>query len=222
MALLLERWQQSQRTRALYEVEHRLRRHDGVYRWVLARAVPILDGQGRIVRWFGTLTDIAEIVEAREVLARGRAELERLVAERTRDLEETQARLAHARRIEAFLTAARCRRAARAAVAGRIGVMQRKGEPLSSFEPVERAVAPHRNLVLAHATDENGWVAVQASYQGQVLHRCLSRAISVTQTARKRRQLLRMIYERLSTEGAQLRPVERSYTKAPWKVRVGC
>jgi PAS domain S-box-containing protein len=102
MALLLERWQHSQRTRALYEVEHRLRRRDGAYRWVLARAVPILDGQGRIVRWFGTLTDIEEIVEAREVLARSRAELERLVDERTRDLEETQARLAHARRMEAL------------------------------------------------------------------------------------------------------------------------
>ena len=102
MVLLLERWQHSQRTRALYEVEHRLRRRDGAYRWVLARAVPILDGQGRIVRWFGTLTDIEEIVEAREVLARSRAELERLVDERTRDLEETQARLAHARRMEAL------------------------------------------------------------------------------------------------------------------------
>ena len=41
-----------------YEIEHRLRRHDGVYRTMLARAVPVRDASGTIVEWVGTHTDI--------------------------------------------------------------------------------------------------------------------------------------------------------------------
>ena len=43
-----------------YEAEFRLRRHDGVYRWVLGRAVPVRDDEGRMFRWFGTFTDIED------------------------------------------------------------------------------------------------------------------------------------------------------------------
>jgi PAS domain S-box-containing protein len=41
-----------------YEIEVRNRRHDGVYRWFLTRAVPVRDPSGRITAWFGTTTDI--------------------------------------------------------------------------------------------------------------------------------------------------------------------
>src|SRR5690606_15974958 len=47
-----------------------LRRKDGVYRWFLSRARPIRDEDGRIVRWFGTNTDVTEQVQAREAEAR--------------------------------------------------------------------------------------------------------------------------------------------------------
>src|SRR6202045_1718009 len=40
------------------EVEARLRRADGVYRWFLFRVEPLHDGQGTIVKWYGTNTDI--------------------------------------------------------------------------------------------------------------------------------------------------------------------
>ncbi len=43
-----------------YEIEYRLRRHDGEYRWFKTRGVPIRDDQGKIVYWFGTCTDITE------------------------------------------------------------------------------------------------------------------------------------------------------------------
>ncbi len=43
-----------------WQVEYRLRRHDGVYRWFLTRAVPQLDASGRVLRWFGTTTDIED------------------------------------------------------------------------------------------------------------------------------------------------------------------
>ena len=41
-----------------YEIEVRNRRHDGAYRWFLTRAVPVRDGDGRVVAWFGATTDI--------------------------------------------------------------------------------------------------------------------------------------------------------------------
>ncbi len=45
-----------------------LRRHDGRMRWHLSRAVPVRDQGGRIVRWFGTNTDIADRIEIEEAL----------------------------------------------------------------------------------------------------------------------------------------------------------
>ena len=58
LQLCLDRWTESVRTGKVYEIEYRFRRHDGAYRWHLGRAVPLRDPQGRILRWFGTSTDI--------------------------------------------------------------------------------------------------------------------------------------------------------------------
>ncbi|HEX5746665.1 MAG TPA: PAS domain-containing protein [Archangium sp.] len=52
------RWRHSLATGEPYEVEYRCRRHDGVYRWFLGRANPVRDASGRIIKWFGTCTDI--------------------------------------------------------------------------------------------------------------------------------------------------------------------
>ena len=52
------------RTGEKYEIEYRCRRHDGVYRWFLGRALPIRDESGQIVRWFGTCTDIEDQKQA--------------------------------------------------------------------------------------------------------------------------------------------------------------
>jgi PAS domain S-box-containing protein len=62
------RWEQATSTGEPYEIEYRLRRHDGVYRWMLGRALPVRDDAGTIVRWVGTCTDIEEIKEARAAL----------------------------------------------------------------------------------------------------------------------------------------------------------
>ena len=43
-----------------FEVEYRLRRHDGEYRWTLARGMPVRDEKSGSNRWFGTNTDIHE------------------------------------------------------------------------------------------------------------------------------------------------------------------
>ena len=65
---ILKRWAESLEAGVPYEIEYRLRHHSGEYRWVLGRALPIKDANGRILRWFGTCTDIQDQVFARELL----------------------------------------------------------------------------------------------------------------------------------------------------------
>ncbi len=55
-----------------YEAEFRARRHDGAYRWFLARAVPVRDADNAIVRWVGTNTDIHERKLAEDANTRDR------------------------------------------------------------------------------------------------------------------------------------------------------
>jgi len=55
----LDGWVEAVRRGAPYEAQYRFKRAaDGAYRWHLARAVPLFDRDGAIVRWFGTCTDI--------------------------------------------------------------------------------------------------------------------------------------------------------------------
>lgn len=95
------RWQRSLASGDPYHIEYRLRHRSGVYRWVLGRAQPVRDGAGAITRWFGTCTDIQDIIDAREVLARSREELEQAVEERTRQLMVAEERLRQAQKMEA-------------------------------------------------------------------------------------------------------------------------
>ncbi|MGH7057688.1 MAG: PAS domain-containing protein, partial [Acetobacteraceae bacterium] len=48
------------RIKSTFELEHRVRRIDGSLGWTFSRAIPLLDGQGNIVEWFGTASDITE------------------------------------------------------------------------------------------------------------------------------------------------------------------
>ena len=82
-----ERWRHSLATGEPYEIEYRMRHHSGEYRWVLGRAQAQRNDEGQIIRWFGTCTEIQDLVSAREVLARSRGELEAMVADRTAALE---------------------------------------------------------------------------------------------------------------------------------------
>ncbi len=54
------KWNHSLATGEPYEVEYRLRHRSGEYRWMIGRALPILDKRGEIQRWIGTCTDIEE------------------------------------------------------------------------------------------------------------------------------------------------------------------
>ncbi len=96
------RWRHSLESGDPYHIEYRLRHHSGVYRWVLGRAQAVRDDTGSITRWFGTCTDIQDIVDAREVLARSREELEHAIEERSRQLMAAEERLRQAQKMEAI------------------------------------------------------------------------------------------------------------------------
>ncbi len=93
-------WTAAVTSAGAFLVEYRVRRHDGVWRWFHGRAAPVRDETGEIARWFGSSSDITEIVEAR-------SDLEAAVAARTRELEASleeraraEAALAQAQRLE--------------------------------------------------------------------------------------------------------------------------
>lgn len=56
--------------RAPFEVEYRLRRYDGEYRWVLDAGGPVYDAVGQFAGYIGSAVDITDRVEARAALAR--------------------------------------------------------------------------------------------------------------------------------------------------------
>ena len=70
---LMERWGALLVSGEPGEIEARLRRHDGVYRWFLIRVEPFRDETGRLVRWYGTSTDIDDRKRVEEQLRRSEA-----------------------------------------------------------------------------------------------------------------------------------------------------
>ncbi len=63
-----EIWRGARGGSAPWQVEYRLRGADGSYRWFLARAAPQIDAAGKVVKWFGTTTDIEDIRRASQTL----------------------------------------------------------------------------------------------------------------------------------------------------------
>jgi PAS domain S-box-containing protein len=77
---VMERWQRSLESGEPFEMEFPLRGASGTFRWFLTRVRPLRDAEGRIVRWFGTNTDITAVREA-EGLARAAAERLQLLSQ---------------------------------------------------------------------------------------------------------------------------------------------
>ena len=86
----LASWTRALQSGDRYEIEYRLRRFDGSFRWHHGSAVPIRDREGRPEHWFGTCTDIEAEVRSAQIL-------EGMIDERTRKLQDTE------RRFELFM-----------------------------------------------------------------------------------------------------------------------
>ncbi len=76
-----------------YEAEYRLRSQTGIYRWFRARAVPIRDESGNIVKWYGTCSDIHDSKVLEQSIRDNAAELEKMVDRRTDELRRLSIRL---------------------------------------------------------------------------------------------------------------------------------
>jgi PAS domain S-box-containing protein len=76
----MDAWQQATATEGIYSLECRLRRSDGVYRWWLIRGVPVHNAEGKILKWFGTCTDIDDIKMAAEKVLMSSMQLEAALA----------------------------------------------------------------------------------------------------------------------------------------------
>ncbi|MFL9841124.1 EAL domain-containing protein [Sphingomonas sp. ST-64] len=62
----IEKWRACLASGLPYEAEFRVQQINGEYLWTLVRALPERNAEGEIVRWYGTCTDIDELVRARE------------------------------------------------------------------------------------------------------------------------------------------------------------
>jgi PAS domain S-box-containing protein len=79
LAPLMNRWREARMSGEPGEIEARLRRHDGVFRWFLVRAEPLRDESGKVVKWYVTSTDIEDRKQAEEKLRRDELELHRVI-----------------------------------------------------------------------------------------------------------------------------------------------
>jgi PAS domain S-box-containing protein len=139
-------WQNCLKTGKPYEIECRLTAADGSYRWVLGRALPVRDDDGRIERWFGTCTDIHDQKRSAE------------------KLELLSHELSH--RIKKVF----------AVISGLIGVLARKEPAAAGFADELRqrvdALGRAHELVRLHTDDSRPRVG-EATVQG-LLHEVLS------------------------------------------------
>ena len=88
-----KRWALCSKSGEQYEAEYRLRAKLGEYRWFRARAIPIRNHNGEIVRWYGTCSDIHDSKLLEQSIRENAATLEKLVEERTEALRQLSSRL---------------------------------------------------------------------------------------------------------------------------------
>ena len=86
-------WIKASKSGENYEAEYRLRDKNGAYRWFRARAVPIRDHEGNIIKWYGTCSDIHDSKLLEQSIRETAGRLEKMVDERTTALRQLSSRL---------------------------------------------------------------------------------------------------------------------------------
>ena len=86
----LKTWKRATQEKSKCEVEYRLRRNDGVYRYLMTRGVPVFKEDGNIREWVGTCIDITVRKQMEKKLEEYSKHLEQLVEERTKQLRDSE------------------------------------------------------------------------------------------------------------------------------------
>ena len=89
----LAHWMRCVQSGEAYESEYRIRGADSQYRWFRARAVPLRDAQGGIIKWYGTCSDIHDSKLLEQSIRDSAIQLERMVESRTLELRRLSGRL---------------------------------------------------------------------------------------------------------------------------------
>jgi signal transduction histidine kinase len=89
----VQHWMRCVESGETYESEYRIRGADAQYRWFRARAVPLRDADGKILKWYGTCSDIHDSKLLEQSIRDNAVELERLVNSRTAELRRLSGRL---------------------------------------------------------------------------------------------------------------------------------
>ena len=97
-----DKWRHSIATGSPFDNRFRVRGHDGLYRWFLARAIPLRDTSGTIIRWAGINVDVDDQVQTEHTLCHLNATLERRIALALAEREEAEGALRQAQRMEAI------------------------------------------------------------------------------------------------------------------------
>ncbi len=173
-------WRAALETGSVSEIEYRLRRADGSYRWHLGRSEPVRDEAGRIVQWVGTATDIEarrQMEDERERLlaeAEARAEREALLNRIGAALRDSADPVAIQRRAAAVLGDAlgadRCFFAACDEARGlsvvsqewrRDGLAPLAGDyPLSDYLPIVDSLQSGQTLIVRDVRTEPGFAGI--------------------------------------------------------------
>jgi PAS domain S-box-containing protein len=195
---------------APYDLEHRIRAADGSYRWFKTRGTPVKNEAGRTAKWFGTCTDIQDIVEARETLARSREQLEVMVEERTRELAAANARL----RTE--IDARELAQTALVQAQKMEAVGQLTGGIAHDFNNLLTAVSGSLELLEARTSDEKSLRLLHTAQRGA------SRGAKLTQSllAFARKQHLELVPADLNSVIGEMSEMLHSSVGAPVDIRL--
>ena len=195
---------------APYDLEHRIRAADGSYRWFKTRGTPVRDAAGRTIKWFGTCTDIQDIVEARNTLALSREQLEQMIKERTGELADANARL------RAEIGARELAQTALVQAQKMEAVGQLTGGIAHDFNNLLTAVSGALELLEARTSDEKSLLLLHTAERGA------SRGAKLTQSllAFARKQQLAPVSADLNSVITEMSEMLRSSVGAPIHIRL--
>lgn len=146
-------WKQARESGADWTIELRLRRHDGAWRWFLLRAAAQRDAAGRVLRWFGTTSDIEDARTATQALQAADRQKDEFLATLAHELRNPLAPIRTAVHLLSMESATDTTRRRAVEIVGRqVGHMSRLLDDL-----IDVARITQRRLVL-----KREWVRLQA------------------------------------------------------------